>query len=329
MLPVMNIFLFFRRSYFDLLHFIYKYSPVSFFEMKKPLTISDPTNEYIQKNTQKFHGVFVSYDSGEKSPNNEGRSPELFDYNSNIEKIVYIKKEFFDTLADPENPLENLWKKRILIENTPRGNIYMYYDIFKQGFVYYSDQTGVPYRILSAVAMKYVVVFRCVDFFLDETSMPHGKISPLVKIFVEDDDEERRNKKAKMENLQMNLKDAPFAKFKTYSKNVPKMENIMKKPIVGFWSRLLWNPWSQWIQHFFHIKNPDAVPVLENLPAPVKKDKIINKFIFLGHTKNFNPLQIPIKTKSVMPGLSTKYDAMFSKVQKISYKDFKENQGSL
>jgi hypothetical protein len=55
------------------------------------------------------------------------------DYNDNIEKIVYIKKEFFEILADPENPLENLWKKRILIENTPRGNIYMYYDIFETG----------------------------------------------------------------------------------------------------------------------------------------------------------------------------------------------------
>jgi len=309
MLPVMNIFLFFRRSYFDFLRFIYKIIQFSYSEIKKPLSISDPTNEYIQKNTQKFHSVFIDYN---------------IDCNSNIEKIVYMKKDFFDLLADPENPLENLWKKRILIENTPRGNIYMYYDIFKQGFVYYSDQTGVPYRILNAVAMKYVVVFRCVDFFLDETSMPLGKISPLVKVFVEDDDEERKNKKAKMENLQMNLKDAPFAKFKTYTKNAPQMENMVKKPIVGLWSGLFWNPW---FQHFFPKKIPDAVPMLENLPVPAKKDKIINKFIFLGHSKNFNPLQIPVKSKSVMPGFSTKYDAMFSKVQKISYKDFKENQG--
>jgi hypothetical protein len=60
------------------------------------------------------------------------------------------------------------------------------------------------------------------------------------------------------------------------------------------------------------------------LGIPVeKKDKIINKFINMGYTQNFSPLIVPIKIKSVIGGSSTKYDSMFSQVQQISYKDFK------
>ena len=312
MLTAMNMFLtFFRKTYFELFRLIFK--------SKKQLAITaDPTTEYIQKNIQKFNRI------------SKGESKMETDYNENIEKIVYDKKKFFDTLADPENPLENLWKKRILIENTPRGNIYMYYDIFKQGFAYYSDQTGVPYRILNAVAMKYVVVFRCIDFFLDETGIPDGKTSPLVKVFVEDDEEEKRQKRAKMENLQIDMKGAPFAKFKTYTKDIKKLENNLVTygrvvpPTRG------WYRWIGWLTSFLPgwkrlfpppLPEVSSQAVLENLTP--KKDKIINKFIFLGHSKNFNPLQIPVLTRPTLAGFSTQYDAMFSKVQKISYKDFK------
>jgi hypothetical protein len=310
MLPIMNILRFFRQTCLELLRVIFKF--------KKPLAITDPTAQYIHKNVQQFHRILTK------------RPADAKDYNDNIEKIVYIKKEFFETLADPENPLENLWKKRILIENTPRGNIYMYYDIFKQGFAYYSDQTGIPYRILNAVAMKYVVVFRCIDFFLDETGIPDGKTSPLVKVFVEDDEEEKKQKKAKMENLQIDMNNAPFAKFKTYTKDIKKLDNNLVT-----YGRVVppgrgWYRWIGWLTSFLpgwkrlfpsQLPEVSSQAVLENL-AP-KKDKIINKFIFLGHSKNFNPLQIPVLTRPTLAGFSTHYDAMFSKVQKISYKDFK------
>ena len=320
---------FLRTSYNQVVRF--------FYYKKQIIHVIDPVTEYIQKRTHKFLQVLISVNCAPVNRDVPPLSSNILlnndqDYNSNIDKIVYIKTEFFETLAHPENSLENIWKKRILIENTPRGNIFMYYDIFKQGFAYYSDQTGVPYRILNAVAMKYVVTFRCVDFFLDETAIPEGKTSPLVKVFIDDDEDEKKKKRAKMEALDINLKGAPFAKFKTYEKDIKKLNNNMvtygnvvkQKNRFRYW----WNQWFEWITHIFPQKVPDVlIKTMENLPPPsiipVKKDKIINKFIFLGHTNNFHPLQIPVLTKPVVGGFSTKYDTMFSKVHKISYKDFK------
>ena len=64
-----------------------------------------------------------------------------------------------------------MWKKRILYQSIQRkdGQIVnlMYYDLFKQGFGYYSNDSVVSYKILNAMAMKYVIVF-FVDFFMDE-----------------------------------------------------------------------------------------------------------------------------------------------------------------
>ena len=303
-----------------------------FYYKKQIITVTDPVTEYIQKRTRAFLNVFTSVHSAPETLSDISLNSSDPDYNSNIEKIVYSKPDFFETLSFPGNSLEHIWKKRILIENTPRGNIYMYYDIFKQGFAYYSDQTGVPYRILNAVAMKYVVTFRCVDFFLDENTMPEGKTSPLIKIFIDDDEDEKKKKRAKMEALDINLKGAPFAKFKTYEKDIKKLNNNMVtygntvKKTFGF--RYWVNQWFGWITRIFSQKMIEVLPkTLENLPIPsiipVKKDKIINKFIFLGHTKNFRPLQIPVCTKPVVGGFSTQYDTMFSKNQKISYKDYK------
>jgi hypothetical protein len=72
--------------------------------------------------------------------------------------------------------IEKKWKSRILIASTPRGNVYMHYDIYKGAFAYYSD-TNLPYVIASAVAARYVIVFACRDLFLDESVLGHR--SPL------------------------------------------------------------------------------------------------------------------------------------------------------
>ena len=54
-----------------------------------------------------------------------------------------IIKLFKELLSDSEN-LEEKWKTRIMYENIYREDdknvgIMMYYDLYKQGFVYYSN----------------------------------------------------------------------------------------------------------------------------------------------------------------------------------------------
>jgi len=87
---------------------------------------------------------------------------------SQIEPFFYDKQIYTETMKNPDNPYEKQWKTKILFENTPRGNVIFTYDIYKMGFCYFSDQQAITYDILNAIAMKYVITFRCLDFFIDE-----------------------------------------------------------------------------------------------------------------------------------------------------------------
>lgn len=101
---------------------------------------------------------------------------KTIDMNANIEPIFYNKQKFSECMREENNPLESRWKKNLLYESTPRGNIFMYYDVYKSGFAYYADQNCIPYSILNAMAMKYVVVYVCRDFFVDDSiiKVPSG-----------------------------------------------------------------------------------------------------------------------------------------------------------
>jgi hypothetical protein len=104
------------------------------------------------------------------------------DFNENINKLFYDKVKFTNYMSESNTELEKLWKTKIMMENTPRGNIIMFYDAYKMGFSFYCDQKVISYDILNAAAMKYVIMFRCQHFFLDELFVPVEKKSPLIDI---------------------------------------------------------------------------------------------------------------------------------------------------
>ena len=54
----------------------------------------------------------------------------------------------------------------IVMETTPLGNVIMYWDEKREGFVYYSDAT-IPYRYLEVVARKYVIMNDCKEIYVD------------------------------------------------------------------------------------------------------------------------------------------------------------------
>jgi hypothetical protein len=99
------------------------------------------------------------------------REEEEVDWNSNIDSEIDAEK-LAEELTDTNNEYEKKWRSRILIENTPRGNVIMFYDLYKRAFSYYCDSGAMPYDIMNAVAMKYVVMFRCRDFFVDSHIVP-------------------------------------------------------------------------------------------------------------------------------------------------------------
>lgn len=60
-------------------------------------------------------------------------------------------------------------KHNVLIENTPFGNVIMYYDSAKESFTYYCDKT-LSYPIINTVGRKYALTFGCECLYIDETS---------------------------------------------------------------------------------------------------------------------------------------------------------------
>jgi hypothetical protein len=104
------------------------------------------------------------------------------DFNENIDKLFYDKSKFTKFMSESNTTLEKLWKTKIMFENTPRGNIIMFYDAYKLGFSFYCDQKVISYDILNAAAMKYVTLFRCRHFFMDELFVPNEHKSPLIDI---------------------------------------------------------------------------------------------------------------------------------------------------
>jgi hypothetical protein len=193
------IYLFFYRIY------------VSFFPIKPPIhvpSILDITNDYIEVRIQKFLDTFE----------------KTMDFNTNIENEFYNKDMYKKIIMYSSNILETTWKKRILFETTPRGNIIMYYDAYKQGFAYYSDSYNLPYGLLNAVAMKYVITFLCRDFFMDDGITSKDKASPLIKLHI---DEPEKPNHVKKNNMKKTLN-----KINTISKNFSVQTNKTNQTTV-------------------------------------------------------------------------------------------------
>ena len=131
-------------------------------------------------------------------------------YNTNIESIFYLRALYLEAVKEPDNELEKTWKRRILMESTPRGNIVMYYDAFKRAFSYYSDNS-MPYSLLNAVCMKYVLMYRCRDFFIDQYVIPSGFPTTFHRIHYDEVDTDKEKKKEEVKQL---VSKGPFLKTK-------------------------------------------------------------------------------------------------------------------
>jgi len=212
-------------------------------------------------------------------------------FDENIHPLFYNKQEYAKHMMEQNNLLEPQWRRRILIENTPRGNIIMYYDAYKLAFAFYCDQKVVSYDVLNAMAMKYVIHFRCRPFFLDEFIVPTDKTSPLIPIhFMEE------AKPKKITDVKK-----PFAKLRDYTK-----ENAKKTPTSS-------------LIPFFPSK--EAPP---EKPEPEKKK---NTFVYLGKTNNFQILQAFPKPKRVLAKFTSPLlEGLNTSVQRevLSYRQFKE-----
>lgn len=250
----------------------------------KPITqsivLKTPMETYIELNLNRF---LKTYESTNK-------------YSENIDASFYEKDRLKQLLIDANNPLELEWKRRILYETTPRGNIMMYYDPYKLGFVYYSDTNIMNVSLLNAAAMKYCISYRCRDFFVDNGVTPENRHSALIPIhFIEPPAQPKATDKSAT-----NLDNSAFAKFKNYSKQTEKA----------------------------HPNNKNGPNISPTVHPP--KDACKNRFIYMGKMNNMKLLQ-PIKkyTNTINGFKSQHLDNLKGETQLqervLSYKDFKRN----
>ena len=136
---------------------------------------------------------------------------------SNIDSALYDFVQRKEIFGQVDNAPEKIWKSRILLENSPRGNVLMYYNPYTFSFVYHSDEQIIPYIILEQIAKKYVVMYRCKDFFIDSVKRPANKILEVLQ----KEEDALKSKKMKVNditkcvNIQSDSKDV-FAALKDY-----------------------------------------------------------------------------------------------------------------
>ena len=198
-------------------------------------------------------------------------SKESADENSNIDPVLYDFLKRKEIFVSPDNQLEKQWKSRILIENTPRGNVMIYFNPYLLSYQYYSDEQIIPYKILEQVATKYVIMFRCKDFFIDPEKRPSNKILEVLQ----KEEDSLKSKKMKVNditkcvNIQSESKDV-FAALKDYRSEAKPTE----------------------------AKPTEAKPTEE--PKAKKKTeepKFSNKFVRIGKMCEFNITQKPANKK--------------------------------
>jgi hypothetical protein len=167
-----------------------------------------PKDAYIESMKTRFLATYREEDNQEK-------------WNSNIDEVMKDANALSEVLKDVNNEYEKKWRTRILLEPTPRGNVIMFYDLYKRAFSYYCDQAVMPYEIMNAVAMKYVMMFNCRDLFIDSAVLP----TPLKQSSSIDSTNEKQDE-TKTKTVKFDNK--AFAKFKTYN-NATKKSGILAK----------------------------------------------------------------------------------------------------
>ena len=154
-------------------YFLFSWIRNLFFPSKKmisktpPVSFTDECRKYYQKQYKRFSHFLLLDCANQQTP------------------TFFYKKEYYSSI-DENHEITRLFQSKILIENTPFGNLIMFFDPVKLSFAYYSDNHISSYFILNAVAMKYCCTFFCCDFFVDETIHSSPLLSTLQEYYYPD-----------------------------------------------------------------------------------------------------------------------------------------------
>jgi hypothetical protein len=252
MFPWVNSYIYYARFFFSwstglFTNYYYKWFSTKRIDDSPPITIVSETDKYAKRYTSRWMASFLVDDAK---------------WNLNVDPAFFDKTLLAAALAPAQNELETRWRRRLLYETTPRGNIIMYYDPYKLGFAYYSDSASIPYSVLNAAAIKYCLTFACRDLFLDDEITSKKSPSPLILLHLTDLPPARSD--AKPTSPDKNV----FARFKNYGAS--STNSVAKKNGQGSTTKT------------------DPVPVPVPVPVPIY---VRNRFICQGKIANMQFLQ--------------------------------------
>jgi len=199
-------------------------------------------------------------------------------------KNRYIKLETKNLTPSEKDNLKN----NFIMETTPLGNVIMYYNIDKNGFVYYSDST-IPYRFLETVARKYIISFQCKDPSIYVDEMDNDDEKKPIEIAMDQSSDAKPIRKVSVNATNKKV----FAKFKNYNhpNSIPSTSMIAK-----------------------NNSNPQPNKKTTQSIKEVKENK--NKYISEGKIINFSFIK-KIDKKQIVKRLNMTF-AEFKKMQQES-----------
>jgi len=214
---VLLVYAFFYRLYISII-FYTKYALGQIKPVKKvePLDYNKKYQKYIKH-----------YNESPTDEANSSIDADLYDFDK--------RKVIFD---DDKNEIERIWKSKLMLESTERGNVLMFYNPYKLTFEYYSDAQIIPYKILEYIAKKYVSMNRCRDFYIDMVEKPDNKMLDVLRR--EDDALKSKTMKVnditKLVNKDLQNKDNVFESLKEHRVSVDKKtqanKNNEEKPVL-------------------------------------------------------------------------------------------------
>lgn len=126
---------------------------------------------------------------------------------------IYFEKynNKFDTkeIVEISDEKKKLLKNSILFENTPIGNVIMYYNNENTEFDYYSNR-NMSYNFLETICKKYVTMFNCKELYREYE--------------IEKKKHEENEKKKKEEKKEIVKKKSVYANFKKYNNETLKFD---------------------------------------------------------------------------------------------------------
>lgn len=267
--PSFMLFIYTRQLYFLLKSHIYYYFPYF-----KPLIKTQKTaNEILFDKTKKY---FLD------------RVGSYKDLNTNIESVFYDKKKYNEKMKQQNNELEEKWRTSVMIKNTPRGNVIMCYDSFKQGFMYYCDK-DLTFDLLNSLAAMYVIQFKCLDFFIDNVYFKENK-TPFIDLYQKEE------------------------KKKTKEEGKPSKKSLFEENKDVFVKKKL-------------DKSKSKIKFKKDEETEPEKEVFTNKFIKMGRCNNFSFLKKIVK-KNENNSFTSSWTSKLNQENELqknvfNYKDFK------